>query len=620
MDEILSLLKSAEQQDSIKKYERYVLAAVLVILIGLVALMMIDIRHLQGTARVVNYAGIMRGGTQRLVKLEMEGFTNQVLEDRINRIVLGLRDGSKELRLISLEDEEYQKNLSDTIAVWNTIRAKIADFRYGHTGVRDELLYLSEDHFVLADKTVSLAEEYSQRLASRIEKLEYGIDACFIIIAIMFLRQLMHIIFVIGSNKDFRERDAVSGLYKRDYFFEHADSVMNGAEKGSYTILCTYLEHFKVLNERYSTQKCNAMLQELVDMLHQYIPDCAAHGRLSEDTFAFLIKKQPDGAWLNRLQKAVEQDFFYPVSIKYGVYDENSQGLSMSKMCDRIMMSVEHIKNQYGSNVVHYDEKMMEQAKKRHFILENMEKALNGHQFKPYFQPKHSLHTDRTGGAEVLVRWIHPERGFMNPGEFIPLFEENGFIARMDFYIWEEACIALRSWKDKGLPAIPLSVNMSRKDFDVPDIVAKIIALVNKYNLERDLLHIEVTESTISDDPARLEKIVKDLHDAGFVIELDDFGSGYSSIATLNELTLDVLKLDMSLVRKDDPAADNSALKFAVMMGKMLNLKLVAEGVETAEQVERLRGMGCDYIQGYYYSRPLPQAEFEAYLQKEQEQ
>jgi EAL domain-containing protein (putative c-di-GMP-specific phosphodiesterase class I) len=205
----------------------------------------------------------------------------------------------------------------------------------------------------------------------------------------------------------------------------------------------------------------------------------------------------------------------------------------------------------------------------------------------------------------------------MNPGEFIPLFEENGFVARMDFYIWEEACIALRSWKDKGQPVIPLSVNMSRRDFDVPDIVSKIVALVDKYGLEHELLHIEVTESAISDDPARLEKMVRDLHDRGFIIELDDFGSGYSSIATLNELTLDVLKLDMSLVRKDDPSADNSALKFAVMMGKMLNLKLVAEGVETAEQVERLRGMGCDYIQGYYYSRPLPKAEFEAYLAKE---
>lgn len=617
MNELLSLLKNAEQQDSMKKAERYVLVTVLVILIGLVALMMFDIRRLQGTARVVNYAGIMRGGTQRFVKLEMTGFTNQVLEERINKIVLGLRDGSKELNLIQLDDEEYQKHLNDTITIWNSIREKIADFRIDRMDNREELLFLSEDHFVTADKTVALAEEYSQRLASRIEKLEYGIYACFVVIAIMFLRQLMHIIYVIGSRKDFREWDTVCGLYKRDYFFEHADNVLKENDNSPYSVLCIYVEHLKVMNERYGVQKCNTMLQELVDLLHKYIPECIVHGRLSEDTFAFLIKKQPNDGWLNRMQEAVEQDFWYPVSVKYGVYDEIARDLSMSTTCDRIMMSVESIKNLYGSNLVHYDETVIEQARKQHFILENMEAALTGHQFKPYFQPKHSLHTDRTGGAEVLVRWIHPQQGFMNPGEFIPLFEENGFIARMDFYIWEEACKALRKWKDRDWPVVPLSVNMSRKDFDMPDVVAKLVSLVDTYGLEHDLLHIEVTESTISGDPTRLASIVRELHEAGFVIELDDFGSGYSSIATLNELTLDVLKLDMSLVRKDDPKVENSALKFAVMMGKMLNLKLVAEGVETAEQVERLRDMGCDYIQGFYYSRPLPQADFEAYLQKE---
>lgn len=617
MNEFLSLLKAAERKDSAKKAERYVLAAVMAILVGLVVIMMIDISRLQGTARVVNYAGIMRGGTQRLVKLEMNGFTNQVLEDRIDKIVLGLRDGSKEMNLIPLDDEAYQRNLDDTITIWNSIRAKIADFRLDRIDNREELLFLSEDHFTAADKTVSLAEEYSQRLAGRIEKLEYGIDACLIIIAVMFLRQLMHIIFVIGRNKDFRERDTVCGVYKRDYFYEHADNVLEENDKSLYTVLCIYVEHFKVMNERYSAQKCNTMLRELVDILYKHVPDCAVHGRLAADTFAFLVKKQTDDSWLNKLQEAVEQDFCYPVSVKYGVYDEIAGNLSMSKMCDRIMMSVESIQNHYGSNLVHYDEKVIEQARKRHFILENMEAALAGRQFKPYFQPKHSLHTDRTEGAEVLVRWIHPQQGFMNPGEFIPLFEENGFVTQMDFYIWEEACKALRSWKEEGLPAIPLSVNMSRKNFDVPGIVEKIEALVDTYELEHGLFHIEVTESAVSEDPGSVAKIVRELHDAGFVIELDDFGSGYSSIATLNELTLDVLKLDMSLVRKDDPKVENSALKFAVMMGKMLGLKLVAEGVETEEQVERLRGMGCDYIQGFYYCRPLPQAEFEAYLQKE---
>ena len=157
MNEFLSLLKAAERKDSAKKAERYVLAAVMAILVGLVVIMMIDISRLQGTARVVNYAGIMRGGTQRLVKLEMNGFTNQVLEDRIDKIVLGLRDGSKEMNLIPLDDEAYQRNLDDTITIWNSIRAKIADFRLDRIDNREELLFLSEDHFTAADKTVSLA-------------------------------------------------------------------------------------------------------------------------------------------------------------------------------------------------------------------------------------------------------------------------------------------------------------------------------------------------------------------------------------------------------------------------------------------------------------------------------
>ncbi|MBQ9320553.1 MAG: EAL domain-containing protein [Acidaminococcaceae bacterium] len=616
MEDLLALIRTAEEQDSSKKFEKYLLLAIGLILLALAGLMMFNVQHLQGTARVVNYAGIMRGGTQRLVKLEMHGFTNQVLEERLDEIILALRDGSERLSIVPLDDETYQKTLNDTITSWDILRKKIAEHRL-HPADWQELLYISEDHFVLADQAVSQAEAYSQRLASRIQKIEYGINCCFVILAVMLLRQLMHIMYVIGRNRDFREKDTVSNLYKKDYFYEHADNILNGDSQQPYTVLCTYVEHFNLLNEKYSGQKCNAMLRELADMLHRYIPDCALDGRLSEDTFSFLVKKQPDDAWLGKLQKTVEKDFCYPVSIKYGVYDQNAKGLSIAKMCDRIRMSVDNIKNKYGSNLVHYDEKMLEQARRQHFIVQNMEKALEGHQFKAYFQPKHSLHTDQTGGAEVLVRWIHPELGFMNPGEFIPLFEENGFVTRMDYYIWEEACVALRRWKEEGMPVIPLSVNMSRRDFEEPDIVAKIVALADKYGLEHELLHIEVTESSIASDPEKLAGIVAALHNAGFIIELDDFGSGYSSIATLNELTLDVLKLDMSLVRKDDPASDNSVLKFAVMLGKMLGLKLVAEGVESVDQVERLREMGCDYIQGYYYSRPLPQAEFEAYLRKE---
>ena len=617
MGELLSVIRAEEKQNKALRFEKYLLVLIVVALIACTLVMISDIKRLQGTARVVNYAGIVRGATQRLVKLEMNGFTNQVLEDRINNIIFGLKNGSETFNLVRLEDQNYQNLVEDTITIWNAIRAQIVDVRLIGGGGRDELISLSEQHFSLADQMVSSAEVYSQKIATNIERMETGITVCLLVIATIIFHQLLHAVVIIGRNRDFKQKDIATGLYKKYYFYEHADNEIVANPKNTYTAFCAYVEHYNVLNERYSYQKCNTMMKDLAELLQKHIPDCVLAGRLQEDTFAFLLDKQPDDSWLDKIREVIDQDFLYPVSVKFSVYDQSRRGLSMSKMCDRMVLSLENIKDNYGSDLIHYDEKLLEQAHKEHLIQANMENALKDRQFKAYFQPKHSLHTDKTGGAEVLVRWIHPEMGFMNPGDFIPLFESNGFIAELDYYIWEEACRALRKWRENGMPLVPLSVNMSRRDFAVPGLVAKIINLADNYELPHSLLHFEVTESSISTDPEKLSGIVKELHEAGFVIELDDFGSGYSSMNTLNELTLDVLKLDMSLIRKDNALSDNSVLKFAVMLGKMLGLQVVSEGVETKEQVERLKELDCDYVQGYYYSRPLPQADFEVYLAKE---
>jgi EAL domain-containing protein (putative c-di-GMP-specific phosphodiesterase class I) len=617
MGELLSVIRAEEKQNKALRFEKYLLVLIVVALIACTLVMISDIKRLQGTARVVNYAGIVRGATQRLVKLEMNGFTNQVLEDRINNIIFGLKNGSETFNLVRLEDQNYQNLVEDTITIWNAIRAQIVDVRLIGGGGRDELISLSEQHFSLADQMVSSAEVYSQKIATNIERTETGITVCLLVIATIIFHQLLHAVVIIGRNRDFKQKDIATGLYKKYYFYEHADNEIVANPKNTYTAFCAYVEHYNVLNERYSYQKCNTMMKDLAELLQKHIPDCVLAGRLQEDTFAFLLDKQPDDSWLDKIREVIDQDFLYPVSVKFSVYDQSRRGLSMSKMCDRMVLSLENIKDNYGSDLIHYDEKLLEQAHKEHLIQANMENALKDRQFKAYFQPKHSLHTDKTGGAEVLVRWIHPEMGFMNPGDFIPLFESNGFIAELDYYIWEEACRALRKWRENGMPLVPLSVNMSRRDFAVPGLVAKIINLADNYELPHSLLHFEVTESSISTDPEKLSGIVKELHEAGFVIELDDFGSGYSSMNTLNELTLDVLKLDMSLIRKDNALSDNSVLKFAVMLGKMLGLQVVSEGVETKEQVERLKELDCDYVQGYYYSRPLPQADFEVYLAKE---
>ena len=590
---------------------------VMAILLSLIIVMMYDIGRLQGTARVVNYAGIVRGGTQRLVKLELSGTPANVLENRLDEIIIGLRDGSKALYLNHLDDEDFNKNLNSTISIWNSMRANIADIRAKKTSENtSSLMALSEKHFAAADSTVSAAEVYSQKIASRIEKLEIGINICFAFIVFVLLHKLIDIVITIGKKRDLEQRDVISSLYRKNNFYNLADKTLKENPNTEYSIICIYVEHFNEHSERYSFEKCNAMLIELTNIIQANLPDYVLGGRLANDTFAFLVKKQNGRDWVYTLQKKVVKDFCYPVSIKCGVYETTEKDLPVAKMCDRTFMSIGQITDNYGEYIVFYDENLLNKVRTDAQIIGDMEEALKNHQFKAYFQPKFNLHANVVGGAEALVRWIHPELGFMNPGVFIPIFERNGFISKLDYYIWEEVCQRLAEWRKLGLPEIPVSVNISRRDFSDEKLADRILNLVDKYQLPHKLLHIEVTESAYTDNPKILQNTVKTLHDAGFVIELDDFGSGYSSLSTLKELELDIIKLDMSIIRQDNPADERSILKFCVALGQMMHMGIVAEGVETLAQVDRLKSLECDYIQGYYYSKPLPNEQFIEYVKK----
>ena len=247
-------------------------------------------------------------------------------------------------------------------------------------------------------------------------------------------------------------------------------------------------------------------------------------------------------------------------------------------------------------------------------VMEDAADALTAGQFQVYYQPKHNIETGSIGGAEALVRWTHPELGFMSPGVFIPLFEQNGFITKLDRYIWEEVCKSIAEWKEKGYKQIPVSVNISRRDFEDPYLADIIIELVDSFGIEHSLFHIEVTESAYSDNPDIIVNTIQKLHDNGFVIELDDFGTGYSSMTALSKLDLDVMKLDMSLIQNDVPGTDKNVLEFSMQLAKMMKLITVAEGVETSGQADRIRSLGGDYIQGYLYSKPLVKIMFEEYL------
>lgn len=281
-------------------------------------------------------------------------------------------------------------------------------------------------------------------------------------------------------------------------------------------------------------------------------------------------------------------------------------------MCDRALLAVDSIKGQYNRYFAVYDDALRGKLLREQAITEAMETALDEGQFVVYLQPKYNLHDDRLAGAEALVRWNHPAWGFLSPGEFIPLFEKNVFITQLDQYVWEQVCALMKTWNEKGYPALPVSVNVSRSDIYQSDLAQTLLKIVHKYGLEPKQLHLELTESAYTENPNQIVGTVDHLRKLGFIIEMDDFGSGYSSLNMLNRMKLDVLKLDMKFIQSETAKPmEQGILRFVVGLGHWLNLSVVAEGVETREQLERLREVGCDYAQGYFFSKPMLSGEFE---------
>lgn len=415
------------------------------------------------------------------------------------------------------------------------------------------------------------------------------------------------------------EYDQLTGLYSKEFFFKKVEEYIGEHPEEDLLLWTSDVQGLKVINEKYGMAKGDEVLKIMAASGDKF-PGYLFGGRIEGDKFsALMTDEHADYNMVNALLiSGAKADFPVPnVVIKHGVYHiKKNDTLSIQGMYDRTLLALNSVKNQYGRNVAEYDDKLRKDLIMNRQIVEEAQAALENNEFKVYFQPKVFTENGVVGGAEALVRWIHPELGFMNPGIFISLFEQNGFITSLDFFIWEEVCKALVEWKKRGLPLVTVSVNVSRRDFEVPDLADKIIELVDRYGVDHSLFQIEITESSFSDNPDLIKQTISKLHKNGFSIALDDFGTGYSSMLALSSLDLDVMKLDMSLIQNDVPGSDKNVLEFSMQLAKMMKLQTVAEGVETDGQAKRIKTLGGDYIQGYYYSKPLSKDEFEKYIMK----
>ncbi len=432
------------------------------------------------------------------------------------------------------------------------------------------------------------------------------------------LNRLKTAIKLAEANKaiDELERDALTGLLTRKAFLLKTEQFIAANPGKKYSLIAFDFDNFKSSNSLYGVEKCNEFLAFTAREMMKALPE-GISGRYGGDQYILFFESEHDFDMqrLTRISKLILDKASIPHQIvKMGIYTPIDVELPIVICCDRAFLSISRIKGKYGKDYAFFEEELQSQLLNEQRIIETMERALEECQFQVFYQPKHETISGNIAGAEALVRWNHPEYGFMSPGQFIPLFERNGFIVKLDSFVLEQVCKDIQRWKQDGLPLVPISVNVSRRDFIESGCIDKQYQIVEKYNIDHSLLHMEVTESLYSENTDLIISQVKRTQEMGFVIEMDDFGAGYSSLGSLSTFPLNVLKLDISFVR--NIVKNEIVIENIIKMAHRMGLLVIAEGAETVEQFKILRTLGCDYIQGYYFSKPLPVKEFEAYLKK----
>lgn len=408
--------------------------------------------------------------------------------------------------------------------------------------------------------------------------------------------------------------DQLTGMYSREFFYQMVIKRLAEHPEKEYSIVCSNIENFKLYNDAFGVKAGDRLLCSIAGIARSALGETCICGRFAADRFLFLQERSMEAA--DRLSASSLNASHHSAAcnaiIKWGVYEIVDRSVPVEQMCDRAFLAVDSIKGKYHKWVAVYDDEVRSRLLRTQAITDAMESALSQGQFSVYLQPKYSLNDDCLCGAEALVRWTHPELGFLSPGEFIPIFERNGFITRLDRYVWEEVCRLIQTWSGKGMLSLPVSVNVSRADLYQPNLVETLTELVRRYDVPPAFLHLEITESAYTDNPTQIIDTVRELRNRGFVIEMDDFGSGYSSLNMLNQMKIDILKLDMKFIQSETAKpTDRGILHFIVDLAKWMSLGVVAEGVETREQLNRLREIGCDYVQGYFFSKPIPAEAFE---------
>ncbi|MEG0457000.1 MAG: EAL domain-containing protein, partial [Oscillospiraceae bacterium] len=418
------------------------------------------------------------------------------------------------------------------------------------------------------------------------------------------------------------EYDSLTGIYNKYKFFSATKQMLSNYPEKKFAIVRVDVERFQLINSFYGLSEGDKLLIFISEYIKNICENfkISTYARIEADIFAICmpIENVTYRKHILSARKALKKyNSSYDIVPKFGIYLIEDPTLPISIMYDRASLAAKKCKGNYINNYAFYDKSLSEYIEKEQEIVNEMNNAIKSEEFSIYLQPKYSLDENKFYGAEALIRWIHPKKGVISPAEFIPIFERNGFITKIDYYVWEKTCKFIKNQIDCGKTPKPISVNVSRLNLYNPKFIDTVCNLTKKYEIPNYLLNLELTESTYIENPELMIESVEKLQAKGFIVMMDDFGSGYSSLSILKDIKIDVLKIDMGFFTKTK--IESRSLKIiasVIKMAKVLEIPVIAEGVETQSQVKFLKELGCEYAQGYYYARPIPTDEYIAFLEK----
>ncbi len=425
------------------------------------------------------------------------------------------------------------------------------------------------------------------------------------------------------DGKRYVELDGMTGLYGGNAFFEKVDEVKLQIGAESYCMISVDLEHFRVFNKLYGREQGNSLLLKIAEFLKAFAEKAGGvAGYLGGDNYGIFMPCNEEE--IGELQRGISAEVekynntvgFLPA---FGIYKIDNLTVPAGMMYDRAAIAMSHVMGNYQTRTCVYSQDMETQVEEEVKLLAEVQEGLRKEEFTFYVQPQCDISTGKIVGGESLVRWMHGTKGMISPGMFVPVLERNGFIADLDKYVWDKVCRWLRSWIDRGNRPVPISINVSRTDIFSMDVPGYLQELIRKYDLPPQLLKVEVTESAYAESNDKIIRTVKKLRESDFLVMMDDFGSGYSSLNMLKSVSVDVLKMDMRFLDMDEQEEEKGVgiLESVVNMARQMRMPIVVEGVETQKQENFLLKMGCRYTQGYYYYKPMPIAEFERLISDE---